>query len=367
MKAVARGRTADVAVVGGGVIGLACAWELRRRGLAVTLIERGRPGRESTWAAAGIIAAHHYGAGPGPLFDLLRRSLSAYPEFLENIGAGQADWRSDGMLAVARTAEEAAELTARVSWLTDAGYEAEVLAPWELRELEPSCTGRVETAALFPADGSLDPRLLTDALETAVRSAGVEVRTGARATDIDIVDSRVAGVCLVDEQVAAPAVVLAAGAWCAGLAPGFRLPVRPCKGQMCAVRAEGPRRAVNFPEGVIVPRADGRIALGATQEDVGFDAHIDPDAIRQVQAEAAAIVPGLAGAEIVETWMGFRPQSADGFPVIGPTPVEGLVVATGHFTKGIALAPVTAELVADLVCDGRLDPLLRPFGPDRFV
>ena len=116
-----------------------------------------------------------------------------------------------------------------------------------------------------------------------------------------------------------------------------------------------------------MPRADGRVALGATQEDVGFDAHIDPDAIRRVQADAAAIAPTLAGAEIVETWMGFRPQSADGFPVIGSTPVEGLVVATGHFTKGIALAPVTADLVADLVCDGRLDPLLRPIGPDRFA
>ena len=160
---------------------------------------------------------------------------------------------------------------------------------------------------------------------------------------------------------------LAAGAWCAGLAPGFRLPVRPCKGQMCAVRAKGPRRAINFPEGVIVSHADGRVALGATQEDVGFDAHIDADAIRQVHGDAAALVPGIEDAEIVETWMGFRPQSADGFPVIGPTPFEGLVVATGHFTKGIALAPVTAELVADLVCDGRLDPLLRPFGPDRFA
>ena len=364
---MSRKRTADAAVVGGGIVGLACAWELRRRGLRVTLIERGRPARESTWAAAGVIAAHHYGAGPGPLFDLLRRSLAAYPEFLESVGAGEADWCSDGMLAVARTAEEAAELTARVSWLTEAGYAAEVLAPWELRALEPSCTGSVETAALFPADGSLDPRLLAAALENAVRSAGVEVLTDSPATSIQIGDSRATGVVLGDRLVASGTVVLAAGAWCAGLAPGFRLPVRPCKGQMCAVRAEGPRRAVNFPEGVIVPRAGGRVALGATQEDVGFDAHIDPDAIRQVQADAAAIVPALSDAEIVETWMGFRPQSADGFPVIGPTPVEGLVVATGHFTKGIALAPVTAELVADLICDGRLDPLLRPFGPDRFA
>ncbi|MDE2769372.1 MAG: glycine oxidase ThiO [Chloroflexota bacterium] len=364
---MSRGQIADVAVVGGGIVGLACAWELRQRGLRVTLIERGRPGRESTWAAAGVIAAHHYGAGPGPLFDLGRRSLAAYPEFLKNVGADEVDWCSDGMLAVARTADEASELTARVSWLTEAGYEAELLTPWELRALEPLCTGRLETAALFPADGSLDPRLLAADLESAVRSVGVEVRTEAKATSIETDGSRVTGVGLVDEIVATPAVVLAAGAWCAGLAPGFRLPIRPCKGQMCAVRAEGPRRSVNFPEGVIVPRADGRIALGATQEDVGFDAHIDPDAIRHVQADAAAIVPGLTDAEIVETWMGFRPQSADGFPVIGPTPVEGLVVATGHFTKGIALAPVTAELVADLVCEGRHDPLLRPFGPDRFA
>ncbi len=359
-------RTADVAVVGGGIVGLACAWELRRRGLRVSLIERGRPARESTWAAAGIIAAHHYGAGPGPLFDLLRRSLAAYPDFLEQVGADAVGWCADGILAVARNAEDVAELTSRVSWLTAAAYPAELLTPWELRALEPSCTGPVETAALFPADASLDPRPLAAALEQAVRSAGVEVLTDSPATSIQVTGSRAVGVGLADGPVAAPTVVLAAGAWCAGLAPGFRLPVRPCKGQMCAVRAEGPRRAINYPEGVIVSRADGRVVLGATQEDVGFDAHIDADAIRRVHGDAAALVPGLTDAEIVETWMGFRPQSADGFPVIGPTPVQGLVVATGHFTKGIALAPVTAEFVADFVCDGRHDPLLAPLGPTRF-
>ena len=364
---MSRGRTADAVIVGGGIVGLACAWKLRQRGLQVTLIERGRPARESTWAAAGVIAAHHYGAGPGPLFDLLRRSLAAYPEFLESVAADGVDWRTDGILAVARTDEEAAELEGRISWLNAAEYEAELLTPAELRALEPLCTGSVRNAALFPADASLNPRLLGAALEQTVRSAGVDVLTDAPAVSIQVSGGRATGVCLSDAVVSAPAVLLAAGAWCAGLAPGFRLPVRPCKGQMCAVRAEGPHRAVNFPEGVIVPRADGRVALGATQEDVGFDAHIDPDAIRQVQAAAAAIVPELEGAEIVETWSGFRPQSADGFPVIGPTPVGGLVVATGHFTKGIALAPITAELVADLVCDGRLDPLLRPFGPDRFA
>jgi glycine oxidase len=353
--------------VGGGIVGLACAWELRQRGLRVALIERGRPARESTWAAAGIIAAHHYGAGPGPLFDLLRRSLAAYPGFLEQLGADAVGWSADGILAVARTEEDVAELKSRVAWLTANAYPAEMLMPWELRRLEPSCAGPVEAAALFPADAALVPRLLASALEQAVRSADVEILTESPVESIQVSDNRATGVRLSDGAIDAPAVVLAAGAWCAALAPGFRLPVRPCKGQMCAVRAEGPRRAINFPEGVIVSRADGRVALGATQEDVGFDAHIDADAIRQVHGDAAALVPRLSDAEIVETWMGFRPQSADGFPVIGPTPVEGLVVATGHFTKGIALAPVTAELVADLVCDGRLDPLLRPFGPDRFA
>jgi len=357
----------DVAVIGGGIIGLACAFELRRRGLGVTLIERGLLARESSWAAAGVIAAHHYGAGPGPVFDLLRRSLAAYPAFLEQAGADAAGWSADGILAVARTDEETDELRSRVTWLAAAGYAAEVLTPSELYALEPACTGPVEMAALFPSDASLDPRPLAAALVKAGRSAGVEILTDAPVTSIRVDGARTTGVALGDRLVSTPAVVLAAGAWCASLAPGFRLPVRPCKGHMCAVRAEGPRRAVNFPEGVIVPRADGRLALGATQEDVGFDAHMDAEAIRQVQADAAAIVPGLVDAEIVETWMGFRPQSADGFPVIGPTPVQGLVVATGHFTKGIALAPVTAELVADLVCDGRLDPLLRPFGPDRFA
>ena len=268
---------------------------------------------------------------------------------------------------MARSVEEAAELESRVDWLVAAEYHAELLRPAQLRALEPACAGSVACAALFPGDASLDPRRLAAALEKAVRSAGVDMLTDAPVASIQVNGGRVTGVCLSDRVVSASAVILAAGAWSARLAPGFRLPVRPCKGQMCAVRAEGPRRAITFPEGVIVPRADGRTALGATQEDLGFDAHIDPDAIKQLQADTAAIVPELAGAEIVETWMGFRPQSADGFPVIGPAPVEGLVIATGHFTKGIALAPITAELVADLVCNGRLDPLLTPFGPGRFA
>ncbi len=331
------------------------------------MVERGQPGRGATWAAAGVVAPHHLGAGPGPLFELLRRSRAAYPAFLARLGQASTDWRGAGGIVVARDAAEADELHDRAAWLSAAGYAAVRLTPTALRELEPSCTGDLAAAVFFPGDACLDPRRLGAALTQAARAAGVELLTGRAADHILVRASTAVGVRAGDRELSADSVVLTAGAWSPPLAPGFRLPVRPSKGQMCAVLADGPRRAITFPDGVIAPRADGRAALGGTREDVGFAAGTDSPAIAQLHANAAAIVPSLANAEIVETWAGFRPRSADGFPIIGASPVDRLVVATGHDTKGIALAPVTAESVAQIVCDGGSDPLLRPFAPSRFA
>lgn len=354
-------------VVGAGVMGLACALEIRRRGFEVTVFERGVPGREATWAAAGVVAPHHFGATPGPLYELLRRSRALYPTFIASLGAADVHWNESGAIAVARTIDEAEELESRVAWLAADGYDAHTIGRSKLRELEPACTGACVGAAFFSGDAYINPRSLAIALEQAAVAAGVRVRSGVPVRAIQTNGERVTGITLDDGEMSAIGVILAAGAWSAGLAPGFRIPIRPIKGQMCSVQSDSLGRPVIHSEGVIIPRTGGLVAIGATVEDVGFDPRIDPSAIDEVRLQAAEIVPALADAAIVETWSGFRPRAADGFPVIGRSPISGLVIATGHYTKGIAMAPVTAKLVADIVCDDRYDPLLAPFSPGRFA
>jgi len=362
-----RGR--HVAIIGAGVIGLSCALEIRRRGFEVTVVEQGTRAGEATWAAAGVVAPHHYGATPGPLYELLRRSRGLYPAFVQSLSRRSLDWHENGTVAVARTEAESEELEARVHWLNDADYSGQLLTRAALSELEPLCDGDFESAAFFPGDAHVDPRQLGLALKETVLQAGVQICFGSSVERIETIGSAVSGLSLSgdDHVLPAEAVVLAAGAWSAGLAPGFRLPVRPAKGQMCAVQTGGLRRPVEYPAGVIIPRTGGVMAVGATVEDVGFDLRINPDSITELRSAAADIVSVVADAEIVETWLGFRPRTADGFPIVGQSVVDGLVVSTGHDTKGIALAPVTAKLVADLVCDGHVDALLTPFSPERFA
>jgi len=354
-------------VVGAGVMGLACALEIRRRGFEVTVFERGVPGREATWAAAGVVAPHHYEATPGPLYELLKRSRALYPTFIESLGAPDVGWHGSGAIALARTIDEAEELESRVAWLADDGYDAHTISRPKLRELEPACTAACVGAAFFSGDAYIDPRRLIAALEHAAIVAGVNVRSGVPVRAIQTNGERVTGIMLDDGEISSVGVILTAGAWSAGLAPGFRIPIRPIKGQMCSVRSDRLGRPIVYPDGVIMPRKGGLVAIGATVEDVGFDPRIDPSAIDRMRLQAVEMVPALADAAIVETWTGFRPRSKDGFPVIGKSPISGLVIASGHYTKGIAMAPVTAKCVADIVCDDYCDPLLAPFSPGRFV
>ncbi len=354
-------------VVGAGVMGLACALEVRRRGFEVTVFERGVPGREATWAAPSVVVPHHYEATPGPLYELLKRSRALYPTFIESLGAADVGWHESGAIALARTIDEAEELESRVAWLAADGYDVHTKSRAKLRELEPVCTTACVGAAFFSGDAYVDPRRLPLALEHAAIAAGVNVRSGVPVRAIQTNGERVTGITLDDCEMSAVGVILAAGAWSAGLAPGFQIPIRPIKGQMCSVRSDSLGRPIVYPDGVIMPRTGGLVAIGATVEDVGFDPRIDPSAIDGVRLQAAEMVPALADAAIVETWAGFRPRSKDGFPVIGKSPISGLVIAVGHYTKGIAMAPVTAKLVADIGCDDCFDPLLTPFSPGRFV
>ncbi|HXB63340.1 MAG TPA: glycine oxidase ThiO [Solirubrobacteraceae bacterium] len=373
------GKTLDVAVVGGGAIGLAVAWRARQRGLSVVVLERNEIGADCASAvAAGMLAPvseAEYGEAAKSVLELGLRSARMWPEFAaqllqesgEEVGLCRA-----GTLVVARDDDEARELTRQLELRRSLGLYARRLPPSAARELEPALAPTLRLALEAPDDHSVDPRRLLAALRRACERAGVQVRehapvsavaragTGGRAPVVDgdpasAADGAVSGVALADgERVLAERVVLAAGAWSgelAGLAPHERVPVRPVKGQILRLRdPAGPgllERTVRFHGGYLVPRGDGRYVLGATVEERGFDTQPTVGGVHELVRHARELVPGVLELQIEELSVGFRPATPDNVPAIGPGAVEGLVWATGHHRNGILLTPLTAELVAD--------------------
>ncbi|MCC6175073.1 MAG: glycine oxidase ThiO [Chloroflexi bacterium] len=357
----------DAVVIGGGVIGLLCARELRQRGLDVALVERDRPGRQASWASAGILSSPHP-HDHTPASELKRRSQELFPSLvtaLHDESGIDPERTWDGHLVPALTAEEAHEL--RVAAGTEDA--AEYVEGASLREAEPAVGTGVVGALLRPG-GQIDNRRLCRALEVANRRAGVDMRYGAAVSEVIREGDRVVGVRTVEGDVMAPIVVNAAGSWSGrveGTAP--TAPVAPQRGEILALdqSAIGLRRVitkVNDP--YLVPRADGRLVIGATRRYVGYDSTYTAGGVAWLLNEALALVPRLAEAPVVEIWTGFRPNSLDGLPIIGKGEVEGLYFATGHGPSGIAPAPASAELLADVVEGATPKVPAAAFDPLRF-
>jgi glycine oxidase len=347
-----------VAVVGGGVIGLACAWELARAGLRVSLFDAAPEAREASWAAAGMLAPHHEHHADGPLWRLGVASLAAYPAFLAALGASPAavDFRADGGWAAAFDDDELPALAAQRAFLAGVGVEAVAFGAEEMRAREPRLAA-VRGALAIPA-AQVDPRLLTAVLRE--RCAGLGVELGYRRAV-----ARIDGTALVladGERARADHVVLASGAWTPALAAasGIDLPGEPVKGQLLRFAAPGLLgRFLHHPSAYLVPRAGG-LVVGATMVRAGFDRADDPAAIAALVEAARRLLPALADAPVAEAWTGLRPRLQHGLPVIA-TPRAGLTIATGHFRNGILLTPITASAVLALVT-GRAPPhSLEPF------
>jgi glycine oxidase len=369
--------TADVVVIGGGTIGTAIAWRCAQRGLSVTVVDPD-PVRGAWRTAAGMlspISELHY--TEEPLFRLGRESLAGYPAFVDELeqltGQDIAFWPC-GTLS---TAWDAADLTAQrdlYAFWQSVGAQAQLLTGRELRELEPALAPGIPGGLLAADDHQVDPRNLHRALTTAAERAGVQtVRSVAEL----LADERVTGVRLADGTVvAAPSVVNAAGAWAAdvhGIPTDAAAPVRPVKGQTVRLRLSGPSRLQHVVRGSVrgrpmylVPRADGRIVVGASVEEVGFDTRPRAGAIYELLRDAQTVLPELGEAEFEEVCTGFRPGSPDNAPIIGAAPLPGLVHATGHYRNGILLTPITADAVAGLIADGQLPASVSPFTPNRF-
>jgi len=362
----------DVVIAGGGVIGGAIALELARAGLRVALFDRQQPGQEASWASAGILSPAPENPGVVSMVPLGKASMSLYPEFVaqvEEISGTSVGYRPKGTLEALFSHDTKAELSTIIALHHGLGLKAEPLRPEDARELEPSLSEEVEAAVLRPEEASVDNRALTAAILKAAQRCGAEIFSGDGAKAIWREGNRCAGLVLQTEKVEANSTIIAAGCFSAtieGVAPFA--PVRPAKGQMAALRADDVKiERVLWSEKIyLVPRNDGRVLAGATVEHAGFDKRVTAGGIEKILSAAIDLAPGLANARIEETWAGLRPDSPDHLPILGPTDIDGLLMATGHFRSGILLTPITARLIREWITEQRVSVDWDRFSPLRF-
>lgn len=361
-------------IVGGGTMGSAIARVLARGGARVTVLERAVPGAEASSAAAGIIGAQGEADSPGPFLDLCIRSRALYPAWAEALSEESGidiGWRRCGVLHLAHDEVEGRVLTRRVEQQVALGLRADVLDREETLALEPAAHPEVLGAVSFPDDGQVVPRRLVRALAVAAGRAGAVFRSGAVVRRLLIEGDRVVGVDVEGEHLAAGVVILAAGAW-SSLVPGAGLPeraVRPARGQILMLDTRAPvlSSVIYSAAGYVVPRPDGTVLVGSTLEMVGFDKAVTVSGLASLAAIATGIAPRLGAASVVGSWAGFRPHTADLLPLLGPTPIDGLILATGHYRNGILLTPVTAEALGALVLRGHSPVDLEPFSVARLT
>ncbi|MDB4983632.1 MAG: Glycine oxidase ThiO [Myxococcales bacterium] len=364
----------DVVVIGGGIMGCAVALRLALRGVGVTVIERGIPGAEASSAAAGILGPQMEAESAGPLLDLGLRSRALYPALaaeLRDATGIDIGYVKSGVLAVAFDGAGSADLTARRAWQTSRGLRCETLSSEQVHALEPALADDVRAALRFPDDGQVSARDLARAFSQAAALAGARFLQGRYVRRVVVREGVATGVELDGEVIAAGTVVVAAGSW-SGLVEGAGVPanvVRPARGQLVSIETRPPlfRHVVSVHgRGYLVPRPDGTVIAGSTVEMVGFRKEVTVGGLAEILTLARALVPALADAPVTGSWSNFRPYTEDHLPVLGHTPVRGLVLATGHYRNGILLAPVTAEAIAALVETGASPIDLAPFSVTRF-
>jgi glycine oxidase len=367
-----------IAIIGAGVIGLSIGWRLAQRGAAVTIFERGAAGQGASHAAAGMLAAcAEVEPGEERLFALNRQSQALWPAFAAELEAASGmavDLRREGTLVVALNADDRARLLHHLEFQHQLGLTLDWLTGAEVKRREPHLSPSVIGALASPQDHQVDNRKVAGALRIAVERASAVLHEYAPIARIIIEHGRAVGVMVRDKLHRADTVVLAAGAWSRaieGLPAEARPPVRPVKGQMLSLRmdARAPllRHVVWAPDVYLVPRHDGRLLVGATVEEKGFDPHLTAGGQLTLLNAAWRALPGIEDLPLEESWVGFRPGSRDDAPILGRGAVEGLVYATGHHRNGILLTPITAQTIAGLILDSETDPVIAPFALDRFT
>ncbi len=357
-------RTYDAIVAGGGVIGSAIALELARNDLRVALFDAREPGREASWASAGILSPAPENPGMISMVPIGKASLAMYPEFVaevEELSGIATGYRAKGTLEALFSRHAREELNTIVALHRGLGLQAEAVSAKEAREMEPALSEEIEAAVLRPREASVDNRLLANALIEAAKRSGAEIHSGTAVEDICREGSQCRGAVVNGEKISAEHTIVAAGS--AKFAP-----VQPAKGQMVSLRCQTAKiERVLWSEKIyVVPRNDGRILCGATVEHVGFDKTVTAGAMRANLHAAIELAPVLATAQVEESWAGLRPDTPDHLPIIGPTEMEGLLIATGHFRSGVLLTPITAKVIGEFIAGKTPSVDWERFSPMRF-
>ncbi|HEY8560302.1 MAG TPA: glycine oxidase ThiO [Pyrinomonadaceae bacterium] len=371
-----RDKVSDVLIIGGGVIGLATARALYKKGVrGIRILERGRVGAEASYAAAGMLAPNAEAEKPDDFFRLCNESNKLYPEFAaELLDETNIDIELDrqGTLYVALTEEDSEEIGRRFEWQRRAGLAVEHLTARETRAAEPFLSPDARESLFFPEDRQVENRRLLAALEKSARINGIEIREQTAVTGLLTENGRIVGAQTETEKFLAAHTIAATGAWTSLLkADQLVMPrIVPVRGQMIAFYTAKRlfQKVIYSPRGYLVPRADGRILAGATVEDAGFDKSLTAAGIEFLHDSALEIAPSLVNLEIAEKWAGLRPLAADGLPVLGSFPhVENFYLATAHYRNGILLAPLTARILAEKISENKTSEYLEIFGPERFA
>jgi glycine oxidase len=310
-----------------------------------------------------------------PMVEIAKASMALYPRFVGNVEeiSGQSvGFRPKGTLQALFSRDAARELSTVIALHHGLGLKAEPMRADDARELEPALSPEIEAAVLRPDEASVDNRALTQAVLAAARKSGAEIFGGHKITSLWRTGERCGGLVLGEQEEKIPAkwTIIAAGSFSAQIIGAEMFaPVKPAKGQMAALRSkEAEIERVLWSDKIyLVPRNDGRILAGATVEYVGFDKHVTAGGLEQLLSGALELAPGLASARVEESWAGLRPASPDHLPILGPTDLEGLLIATGHFRSGIVLAPITARLMREWVTESRVSIDCERFSPMRFA
>ena len=367
-------RRYDVIVLGGGIIGSALAEELARAGMRVCVLERGTVGCEASKAAAGILSAQMDVERPGAFFELCQAAKRLYPAWvrrLERVSKQSVGYHRDGILYLAQSSREAQQMERRRQWQRRAGLRAERWSVQETRRHEPNLSAHFQAGFWFPDEAQVDNVALMDALAVACRHVGVTVYERTEGIEILTGRGRVVGVRTPRRTYRASRVVNCLGSWAAvkGMRPS-RLPLVPARGQLLSFDAPKGffKRPVMAESAYGVQRHDGRLIVGSTIEFVGFDRRVTLEGLAAIIAGFTHMVrpATLSRCTLRDFWAGLRPHTPDGLPILGPTAIDGLFVAAGHFRHGILLAPITAQLLTELILTGYPSRDLSPFYVSRF-
>jgi len=361
----------DVIVIGGGVVGLAVAREVSRK-RSVLLLDKGEVGEGTSWAAAGMLSPQSEADDDGPFFQLCMSSLQMFEEFavgLKSETGIETEHHRSGLLTLASSSDELSVLRSRVDRQSATGLQAQLLEPRNVLSIEPQITAKFAGAMYLPEDQQVSPRKLTKALAASCRRRGVEILSGTAVNAVVAEKGRCIGVLTSGCTIRAGCVIVASGVWSGaidGLSP--KIPVYPRKGQILSLDMPTGafRNMIRWRHSYFVPRPEGELVVGATNEDVGFDRSLTPAGISRLLVDAQEISSHVGSYPIRETWSGLRPATPDDLPVLGLSGIENLLYATGHYRNGILLSPITASIVAALI--DRVPPpnRIEPFSPMRF-